>query len=85
MMNNSTTVTFEQRDGVGVIAFHRPPANAYEIEFHRQFNVAIEQADADAAWRLFMHHRRAGFSQSQLADERIISSDNFQIIARSLG
>jgi len=51
---NSATVTFEQRQGVGVITFNRPPANAYEVGFHRQFNDAIEAADKDTETRVVL-------------------------------
>jgi len=44
----------ESRDGVGFIAFNRPPANAYEIGFHRRFLEAIQTADADPATRVVL-------------------------------
>ncbi len=44
-------VFFEARDGVGRITFERPPANAYDLDFHTQFITAIEQASADSTTR----------------------------------
>lgn len=45
-------VSFSSSDGVGYITFDRPPANAYEIQFHQQFNAAIEAAESDELTRV---------------------------------
>jgi enoyl-CoA hydratase/carnithine racemase len=50
-MSNSPSVTFESCDGVGIIAFNRPKANAYDLTFHQEFNKAIEQADSESGPR----------------------------------
>ena len=44
-------VRFSEEGGVGTIVFDRPPANAYELNFHRQFNDAIKAAEADSSVR----------------------------------
>jgi enoyl-CoA hydratase/carnithine racemase len=49
---NEQAVRFDCTDGIGVITFDRPPANAYDLVFHRQFDVAIEMADTDAGCRV---------------------------------
>ena len=55
-MNTPPVITLETRGNVGLIAFHRPPANAYDLVFHRQFNAAIAAADADPAVRAVVIH-----------------------------
>ncbi|MEM1085497.1 MAG: enoyl-CoA hydratase-related protein [Verrucomicrobiota bacterium] len=45
-------VSFSSRDGIGVITFNRPPANAYNFGFHEEFNAAIAAADADDSTRV---------------------------------
>lgn len=50
--NSALSVDFTSADGVGVITFNRPPANAYTLAFHQQFNAAIEAADADSQTRV---------------------------------
>ncbi|MEM6884331.1 MAG: enoyl-CoA hydratase-related protein [Verrucomicrobiota bacterium] len=50
--SNDQVVSLHSSDAVGYITFNRPPANAYEIGFHRLFNLAIEQADADPTTRV---------------------------------
>ncbi|MEM9236839.1 MAG: enoyl-CoA hydratase-related protein [Verrucomicrobiota bacterium] len=45
-------VSFSSRDGIGVITFNRPPANAYNLGFHEEFNAAIAAADADGPTRV---------------------------------
>ena len=47
----SEVVTFSSSGGIGCIAFERPPANAYDLEFHQQFNAAIKQAERDTDTR----------------------------------
>lgn len=44
-------VQFSSSEEVGTIAFDRPPANAYDLVFHQQFNAAVEAADTDSATR----------------------------------
>ena len=53
-MSNSIPVRYECLDAVGVITFERPPANAYDLAFHEQFNAAIEAADADDSARVVL-------------------------------
>ncbi len=48
----SGVVRFDSAHGIGYITFDRPPANAYEIEFHQQFIAAIERATSDNATRV---------------------------------
>ena len=48
----SSVVHFSSTEGIGYITFDRPPANAYELEFHQQFIAAIEQADSDDSTRV---------------------------------
>ena len=48
----TTVVRFSSENGIGRITFDRPPANAYVLEFHEQFNTAVERADADDATRI---------------------------------
>ena len=43
-----TFVTYERADSVGYIVLNRPPANSYEIQFMRQLNAAIDQAQEDS-------------------------------------
>ena len=50
----SEVVRFSSFDRIGRIEFDRPPANAYDVEFHRQFIAAIEQADADDDTRVIV-------------------------------
>ena len=45
-------VFFESTNGVGRITFERPPANAYDLDFHIQFIAAIEQASTDSTTRV---------------------------------
>ncbi|ADE53247.1 enoyl-CoA hydratase/isomerase family protein [Coraliomargarita akajimensis] len=49
---SEAVVSFSSLDGIGRITFNRPPANAYQLQFHQQFNAAIEAADADASTRV---------------------------------
>lgn len=48
----NAAVSFSSADGIGRITFDRPPANAYDLGFHEQFNAAVEQADADDVTRV---------------------------------
>ena len=48
----NAVVQFSSEGGIGRITFNRPPANAYDLAFHEQFNAAIERADADDATRV---------------------------------
>lgn len=48
----SEVVQFSSADGIGRVTFNRPPANAYEVEFHQQFIAAIERADSDSSTRV---------------------------------
>ena len=48
----SAVVQFSSAEGIGRITFNRPPANAYDLEFHRQFRAAIRQADEDSSTRV---------------------------------
>lgn len=45
-MTAEGTVAFWSKDKVGQIVFDRPPANAYDLNFHEQFNAAIDAADS---------------------------------------
>lgn len=51
-MSAARLVTFSHADGIGHIVFDRPPANAYDLAFHEQFNTAIELADTDEETRV---------------------------------
>ena len=46
-MTAEGTVAFWSDNKVGQIVFDRPPANAYDLNFHEQFNAAIQAADVD--------------------------------------
>lgn len=37
-------IDYEVRNGVAIIRFNRPPANAYDLSFHQAFAEAIEQS-----------------------------------------
>lgn len=50
-MSLNQPIHYRAASGVGTIIFNRPPANAYEIEFHTAFNAAIDQAEADCSVR----------------------------------
>lgn len=50
----SEVVRFSSCGRIGRIEFDRPPANAYDLDFHRQFIAAIEQADADVDTRVII-------------------------------
>jgi enoyl-CoA hydratase/carnithine racemase len=45
-------VTFSKSGKIGTIHLNRPPANSYEIEFMRQFNEAIREANESADVRV---------------------------------
>ncbi|MDI1335835.1 MAG: enoyl-CoA hydratase/isomerase family protein [Lacunisphaera sp.] len=83
------TVIFEQREGVGLISFNRPPANAYDLAFHRQFNDAIAAADADPATRAVVIHSRvekffcAGADIKTFAANTIAANQEMVAAARS--
>jgi enoyl-CoA hydratase/carnithine racemase len=49
---HETVVHFSSDNGVGMVSFDRPPANAYDLAFHQQFNEAINAADASPATRV---------------------------------
>lgn len=53
-MSKLTTVRYESMGQVGLITFDRPPANAYDLAFHEQFNAAIEAADTDGNARVVL-------------------------------
>ena len=53
-MSTQVSVSYKRNGAVGVITFSRPPANAYDLAFHEQFNRAIEQADSDADARVVL-------------------------------
>lgn len=53
-MSKLTTVRYESMGPVAVITFDRPPANAYDLAFHEQFNAAIEAADTDGKARVVL-------------------------------
>ncbi|MDJ0701630.1 MAG: enoyl-CoA hydratase-related protein [Woeseiaceae bacterium] len=53
-MTAEGTVAFWSADHVGQIVFDRPPANAYDLNFHEQFNAAIEAADNDDDTRVII-------------------------------
>jgi enoyl-CoA hydratase/carnithine racemase len=44
-------IRYRVADQVAVIEFDRPPANAYDLAFHRQFLTAVRRADGDPAVR----------------------------------
>ncbi len=45
-------VTFQSTEGVGFITFNHAPANAYQIDFQKQFNAAIDEANAHRETRV---------------------------------
>ncbi len=53
-MADNSVVTYSASDGVGRIVFDRAPANAYDLEFHRQFDAAVAAATADKSARVVM-------------------------------
>jgi len=54
--SQSTVIRFSSGDGVGLITFARPPANAYDLAFHEQFNRAVEEANTDQQTRVVIIH-----------------------------
>lgn len=49
-----SNIKFTQENGVGLITFDRPKANAYDLAFHQEFAGAIELANADDATRVLV-------------------------------
>ena len=45
-------VTFSKSDAIGFITLNRPPANSYEINFMRDLDAAIENANGDVGTRV---------------------------------
>lgn len=46
-MNNIDLITYHIEKEVGIITFNRPPANAYNLEFHQVFSNILNKVDED--------------------------------------
>ncbi len=77
-MSTTPAVTLESRDGVGLIALARPPANAYDLAFHRQFNDAIAAANADPTVRSVVIHSRLEKFFCAGADIKIFAANSVE-------
>ncbi|MGQ1784777.1 enoyl-CoA hydratase/isomerase family protein [Saccharicrinis sp. GN24d3] len=46
-MEQANVITLEKKNRVGYVIVNRPKANCYEINFHKQLNACLDQANAD--------------------------------------
>ena len=80
-------VGYDSAGGVGTITFDRPPANAYELEFHRQFNEAIDAAGSDAGARVVVIRSAVSGFFSAGADIKVFArkrpSENREMVAKA--